>query len=176
MIAATADTRPHRGQRSLPGSLACPAFLCLAGGKDTKEINFFSGGQCLGRSGGEEDERQDLSVVHRHCGVALPLVSHHSWLKPLPHRSALGWGLPGHPCAHRDAVAVTKGPRFCPQQVLAELSPMCTPQLGSHVPGDRALGRDSHGHLPICHCPLWDQLWKHSLVNGTGVPGLTPAP
>lgn len=105
MIAATADTHLHQGQHSLPGPLPCPAFLCLTAGQDIKEMDFSSGRQSLGRSG-REDERQDLSVVHRHSGLALPLVSHHCCP---PYKSALGWGLSVHPCAHRQAGAVNKG-------------------------------------------------------------------
>lgn len=147
---------PHQGQHSLPGPLPCPAFLCLAGGRTPKKLIFFSGRQCLGRPG-REDERWDLFVVHGHSGVALPLVSHHCWLQPLPTRVLWAGGHLCIPMPTDKQWQALRAPHFCPHQVLAELPHCALLRLRSHIPRNRALGRDSHGHVPTLSLSLWDR-------------------
>lgn len=75
MIAATADTQPPAGPALSARPPALPCLPLPHRREDTKEINFFSGRQCLGRPG-REDERWDLCGARALWGgIALGVTS-----------------------------------------------------------------------------------------------------
>lgn len=123
MIAATADTRPPLGSAlsARPPVLPCLPLPRRRAGHQRNGFSFFlSGRQCLGRSG-REDERQDLFVVHWHSGLAFCPWCHIT--AALPARVFWAGG-----CLCIPVPTDKQGPSlraFCPQQVLAELSPLC---------------------------------------------------
>lgn len=154
MIAATADTRPPLGSAlsARPPALPCLPLPRRRAGHQRNGFSFFlSGRQCLGRSG-REDERQDLFVVHWHSGLAFCPWSHIT--AALPARVFWAGGCLCIPVPTDKQGQSLRAPHFLSSAGPGRAVPTV---LESHTPGDRALGRDSHGHVPTCPCPLWDR-------------------